>query len=170
MVELRREFLLPGEGVSGVPSPDELSQAPMKCFTMAHIAHWWGIERPAVTMMRKRWGPTSAAPFPAPDVELPTVTGETTVVGWAWDRWPAEFDEWDRRRKAAARQSRTRRTPASTATVAERDAVDGNDSATSAAAVTPSARRRTRSRSGVRQGRVVAPRLARAVARGHLSS
>lgn len=158
---------------------------PMRCFTQAHIAHWWGINRSAVTMMRKRWGPDSAAPFPTPDVEVPTVNGDSVMAGWAWDRWPAEFDTWNERRRNAGRQrqraARTSpRTPARsrkpaapvTSAAAPHPADDPGPDLTDQ--VMPPVRdfikpaRRRGTGGAVRQGRIAGARMSRAVAKGKL--
>ncbi|WP_410646250.1 hypothetical protein [Amycolatopsis sp. cmx-4-54] len=166
---------------SGVPAAG--SPVPMRCFTMAHIAQWWGIQRSSVTMMRKRWGPDSAAPFPVPDVELIPASGDTVIPGWAWQRWPAEFEAWDHQRKQAPRRRSGTPGPGKRPTprrdVAPKPAAlqapeqpapsaDGTDSPA------PKEKIRTRdyikpgrrTHSGARQGRVAAGRVARAVSRG----
>ncbi|RSM68694.1 hypothetical protein DL991_41225 [Amycolatopsis sp. WAC 01375] len=154
----------------------------MRCFTMAHIAHWWGIKRSSVTMMRKRWGPDSAAPFPAPDVEMPTIDGDTTVAGWAWERWPAEFEAWDTKRKQVPRRrsgaSAAEGPPAGRPTAAAKPAepqptetpasVDDGDGPDPAKSIRTRdyIKPGRRSHSGARQGRIVASRVMRSAARG----
>ncbi|SEP54428.1 MULTISPECIES: hypothetical protein [Amycolatopsis] len=175
------------QDMSTVDTPSSADE-PMQCFTQAHIAHWWGINRSAVTMMRKRWGPDSAAPFPTPDIEVPTVNGDSVIAGWAWNRWPAEFDTWNERRSNAGRQrqraARTSpRTPArarkpmapKTSTAAPHPAEDPGPEHTDLADqpmppvrdfIKPARRRGTGG--VVRQGRVAGARMARAVAKGKL--
>lgn len=160
------------------PASVATDSAPMRCFTMAHIAHWWGIQRSSVTMMRKRWGPDSAAPFPAPDVEMPSVGGGTVVPGWAWERWPAEFARWDQQRKQVPRGRSS--TTARTTQPAPRRSAEPKPAPPRAPAPTvadgtegpePKEQIRTRdyikpgrrTHSGARQGRIAVGRVSRAV-------
>ncbi|WP_143267059.1 hypothetical protein [Amycolatopsis thailandensis] len=154
--------------------------APMRCFTMAHIADWWGIQRSSVTMMRKRWGPDSAAPFPAPDVELPSVGGGTVVLGWAWERWPAEFERWDQQRKKVPRRwsstaARTTRPAPQPGTAPKPTSPHEPAPANADAAEGPEPKEKIRTRdyikpgrrthSGTRQGRIAPGRISRSVSR-----
>lgn len=158
-------------------------QTPLRCFTAAHIAQWWGVNRSAVTMMRKRWGPNSAAPFPEPDVEIPTVGGDTVVLGWEWSRWPQEFVDWDNRCKEVPRQRAQAVPPTGQGRRSRAAAVDdpapGADvpwPAGQAGAGAEDRKIRVRDylqapgrRSRVRQGRVASTRVARAVANGKIA-
>lgn len=63
---------------------------PLKFFTSTEIAARFGVTLAAVSNWRRRYGPDSTTPFPAPE------DGHPTDV-WRQDRWP-EIEAWNEQR------------------------------------------------------------------------
>lgn len=59
----------------------------------------FGVARAAVSNWRRRYGPGSSTPFPAPEEGHPTPV-------WHWERWP-EIDAWHEQRGGYRRGRRT---------------------------------------------------------------
>ncbi len=70
-----------------------------KFFTCTDIAARFGVTLAAVSNWRRRFGPDSPTPFPAPEEGHPTPV-------WGWDRWP-EIDAWQVRRGGSRRGRRS---------------------------------------------------------------